>query len=530
MAGIAESMSIPAAIWRLAAPLRGRHRSVRFRLTMACAACAALVAVLSGVSLLRQRAVHGMLVGAADHERAILAALSLAAAVRDQYAHQAHMVIMNNREHLAQYEEAHWAAGTALSNAARHVATEEERRLVDEIGSDVGVLDRSFREEILPFVPGGAATRAESHDRSLAVVERIAQAARRLEINFADRAEQERRAADKAATAAAILGLLLLVVAVAIAGATGVYLDRSIGRPLRDLESATRKLALGDLKTVRVAVGGDSEFVALGDAFNDMARQLAERQESLVRTEKLAGMGRLAAGVAHEINNPLTWVETNLYFLRQQLRVGGGEADGSGRTGDIADALAEASDGVARIRQIVLDLRALAGRDDAPPEPFAVDEAVGKAARIASVRLKHVAKVVREIPPDLPAALASSNRMVQVLVNLFVNAADAIEEASIPGGCIWVRARAAADGLAVMVEDNGPGIPPAAMERLFEHFFTTKPEGRGTGLGLALSREYLRQLGGDLNASSRPEGGARFTLLLPSAPVPAAPAGEAAAA
>ncbi|WP_224249450.1 sensor histidine kinase [Hyalangium gracile] len=255
-------------------------------------------------------------------------------------------------------------------------------------------------------------------------------------------------------------------------------------------------------------------------ADSEQRRVQAERHRAEI--ERLALVGQLASGVAHEVNNPLAFVKANLSFLEEELvehpPVPGRE--------DLREVLAETQQGVLRIQQIVTDLRQFS-RKSITVEECAVADAVEEAQRLASVRLNSLGEVVREIPADLPRVRVGQRQLVQVLLNLLVNAADAIEhsEPRRPARIV-LRARPSADGVCLEVEDNGPGIPPDVMPRLVEPFFTTKPPGKGTGLGLALCREYIGRAGGSLVAESPREGGARFVIQLPqaSAPVSAASA------
>lgn len=141
---------------------------------------------------------------------------------------------------------------------------------------------------------------------------------------------------------------------------------------------------------------------------------------------------------------------------------------------------------------------------------------------MASIRLKSGVEIVNQLSADLPPVIGNERHLCQVFLNLILNAADELGSASTPNARIWVHATTAGNQLEVAVDDNGPGIPPAVFAGLFTPFFTTKPTGKGTGLGLATSREYLRRAGGDLRAADRPGGGARFTLILPLAVVAAA--------
>ena len=250
-------------------------------------------------------------------------------------------------------------------------------------------------------------------------------------------------------------------------------------------------------------------------AESERLRSQAERNRA--EMERLAVVGKLAAGVAHEVNNPLAYVKSNLGFLEEELREPTPDVE------ELRRVLEETQQGVLRIQQIVADLRRFSRDTAESDERCAVGDAVDEARRLASVRLRSLGEVVVEVAPALPPVRISQRHLVQVLVNLLLNAADAMETAEPRRPArILVRASATERGARLDVEDNGPGIPDAVLPRLFEPFFTTKPPGKGTGLGLALCREYVARAGGTLAAENRPEGGARFTLHLPGAEGPRA--------
>ncbi|HEX8434991.1 sensor histidine kinase [Archangium sp.] len=244
---------------------------------------------------------------------------------------------------------------------------------------------------------------------------------------------------------------------------------------------------------------------------------LVESQARVLQAERLAQVGRLAAGVAHEVRNPLAYIQANLRFLQEEWQQ---QAQGAG-SADYTEALQETMQGVERIHQIVKDLTAMArheavmedevGRCELAP---VIDESV----RLASVRLKSLVKLAVEPPPAELAVRAEPRRLGQVLLNLLLNAADAIEDAKVPEGRVALRVELAADWVRLVVEDNGPGIKAEHLARLFTPFFTTKEAGKGTGLGLTLSRQYVESFGGVLRAENRPEGGARFIVALPGSP------------
>ncbi len=242
--------------------------------------------------------------------------------------------------------------------------------------------------------------------------------------------------------------------------------------------------------------------------------QLAESERRRANSERLVVIGQLAAGIAHEINNPLAFVTANLKYLSTAAKSAGPSDP------EVVAAFAETEQGLARIHRIVRDLTQFSRASDDDRGPCDAGPAVQEALRLASVRLHGSTVVEARIPPTLPPIRISHQRLVQVLVNLLVNAIDAMESLPASGGsAIRVGARATTtDAVELTVDDTGPGIPVADLPRIFDPFFTTKPAGEGTGLGLALCREYLEDAGGSVRAENRAQGGARFTLTVPATP------------
>jgi two-component system, NtrC family, sensor kinase len=248
-------------------------------------------------------------------------------------------------------------------------------------------------------------------------------------------------------------------------------------------------------------------------AESERLRGRAERERAEV--ERLVLVGQLAAGVAHEVNNPLAFVKINLSLLRNEVEGAHPRMDRE----ELRVMLDETQQGVMRIEQIVTDLRGFSHAGHLTEEDGGeLEAALGEAGRLASVRLGRLGEVALELAPELPAVRLGQRHLVQVMVNLMLNAADAVESAE-PERPVHITVRAARedDGVCLRVEDNGPGIPPDVLPRIFEPFFTTKPPGKGTGLGLALCREYVSRAGGTLSAENRLEGGACFVMRLPLA-------------
>ncbi|MFL5356512.1 sensor histidine kinase [Archangium sp.] len=263
------------------------------------------------------------------------------------------------------------------------------------------------------------------------------------------------------------------------------------------------------------------EQARLERARRESLEALALSEHRRAQSEKLAIVGRLAAGVAHEINNPIAYVGSNVDFVRNELTAPR-EVDRE----ELAEVLAETRVGIQHIRQVVSDLRGFARMDAHEPTPCSLADVVADAMKLASLRLKHVALRRVEVPTELPEIFVVRQRLVQVVLNLLVNAGDVLEAHRAEGGEVRVTGRCEQERVVLLVEDNGPGFAPHVLPRLFEAFFTTKGPDKGTGLGLTLSRELVEQFGGTLTASNRPEGGARLRIEFPVRRDEAAPEEE----
>jgi signal transduction histidine kinase len=251
--------------------------------------------------------------------------------------------------------------------------------------------------------------------------------------------------------------------------------------------------------------------------------QLAILERRRAQSEKLATIGQLAASVVHEINNPVAFVRANLEFLRQEVL---GHPHPSHQ--ELAEAFEETCTGVERVGQIVSDLRGFSRMDMEELMECSLADVVNDALRLARLRLRHVSRLEVAVPVELPTVFAIRRRLAQVLINLLVNAGDALEEHGSAHSEVRITGSAEGSRVVLRVEDNGPGFPPEVLPRLFETFFTTKDPERGTGLGLALSRELVEQFGGSLVAENRAEGGACLRLELPASGKTATQAAQAA--
>jgi two-component system, cell cycle sensor histidine kinase and response regulator CckA len=277
-------------------------------------------------------------------------------------------------------------------------------------------------------------------------------------------------------------------------------------------------------------IGGDRLILAI-------VRDLSERSElqaNLLQADRMAAVGTLAAGVAHEINNPLAYAIANLDVLARRMpgtidrlrasaqSVGPDEAPALERlANDLVDAsemLAVAREGVDRVRSIVRDLKTFSRADDVALGPIDVHEVLDSSIGIALNEIRHRAQLSRDYGA-VPLVEINESRLGQVFLNLLVNAAQAIPEGRAEAHTIRVRTSTDERGRAVIeVADDGVGIPRNLLNKVFDPFMTTKPVGEGTGLGLFVSRSIIKAAGGEITMESEVGKGTRVRLVLPPAP------------
>jgi PAS domain S-box-containing protein len=251
----------------------------------------------------------------------------------------------------------------------------------------------------------------------------------------------------------------------------------------------------------------------------NVLRDVSERkalQGQLMTADRMASMGLLAAGVTHEINNPLASVIGNLQLLEEELRC-------LPVPSSALEMIGGATEAAGRVRDIVRDLKLFSGSHEGE-EKHTLDlrTVIEAALRMAKNDIRHRARVVKEYGPA-PPVCAQEWRLVQVFLNLLINAAQSIPAGGVERNEIRVRTGAdEAGGAVVEISDTGQGIPPEILGRIFDPFFTTKQKNDGTGLGLAICDRLVRGLGGTIDAQSIPDQGSRFRVVLPAAPAGAA--------
>jgi signal transduction histidine kinase len=310
--------------------------------------------------------------------------------------------------------------------------------------------------------------------------------------------------------------LVIALVLVVIAGIIiNVKLATSIATPIRNLERITKKITRGDFSEV-IEVRGHDEVASLAESFNQMEdkldhamtaleetiKRLREKQDQLVEAEKLALVGKLAAGIAHEINNPLTSVLTfsNLMLeqcapddpRRERLRLMARETE--------------------RARNIVRQLLNFGRETVIKPEKININQPVAEIADslVAQEAFKGI-ELAMKLGDDLPEIEADPAQIGQVVLNMLLNAIHAIT----PPGRIEVSTRLAGTQVEIVFTDTGKGIPEEHLHKIFDPFFTTKDASKGTGLGLAVSYGIVKKHGGDIEVASTEGKGTIFTVRLP---------------
>jgi len=264
-----------------------------------------------------------------------------------------------------------------------------------------------------------------------------------------------------------------------------------------------------------IVYDGDRQPTRMVGVMEDISRD-RELQSQLSLASRLAAVGSLASGVAHELNNPLTWVTSNLGFAIEELqKLHRENKEARERTDEALDALDDAKAGAERIAQIVSDLRTFARSDAEGLHPVSVARAVTSALKMAHNELRHRGRLVEDLKP-VPTVLGSEARLCQAVLNLLLNAAWSL--AASPGAVNEVRVATYTDGeghAVIDVSDTGPGISPDVLPRIFDPFFSTKPTGEGLGLGLSVTHSIITGIGGTIEVESHVGQGTTFRVKLP---------------
>jgi signal transduction histidine kinase len=310
--------------------------------------------------------------------------------------------------------------------------------------------------------------------------------------------------------------------------------DDEIGEMARAVEQFQKDRRLLAQRTTQLEVT-NKELETEKVAQEELIRKLAEAHSQLLQSEKMASIGQLAAGVAHEINNPIGFVNSNLGTLQRYVtdlfkalsayEQYEGEMTAETRTvlaelkraidivylrEDVASLLSESMDGLQRVKRIVQDLKDFSHVDEAVMQLANLEQGLDSTLNVVWSELKYKVEVVKEYS-GIPKILCMPAQLNQVFMNLLMNAGQAIET----HGSITIRTGQEGPNVWVEVEDTGKGIKPEHLSRIFDPFFTTKPVGSGTGLGLSLSYGIVQKHGGQIEVKSELGKGSVFRLVLP---------------
>lgn len=425
---------------------------------------------------------------------------------------------------MRRFEKNHFLYGQAsdLAEHARYV--ERAQELIKRDAAVIDALDgrgsaAGLADELLRYAEAMAAHAREPSSETLAAVARTS--GNRIVTVGEQLAVRERKSVDEALQSHQRNFLALLAGVAVILVATGFLLARQVTRPLKAMENHMEAVASGQL-TRLTPDSRDREFVSLTGAFNHVLDELARRQHTLVRAEKLASLGTMLSGVAHELNNPLSNISSSAQILKEEA-----DGDPAFRAQLVADIDGE----TLRARRIVRALLEYSGDRAFLPSPVPLAELVQETLRFLKTKRPAGVEVKVDITPGL-AVLGDRPRLQQVLLNLVINAYDAMGdhgELAIAAHPVTVggkdddfpaqngHCRPGSRAIDIAIADSGPGIPPAVLERIFDPFFTTKDVGHGSGLGLFIAFEIIDEHEGCLIAANRPEGGAVFHIRLPAA-------------
>ncbi|MCX7925411.1 MAG: ATP-binding protein [Fimbriimonadales bacterium] len=310
--------------------------------------------------------------------------------------------------------------------------------------------------------------------------------------------------------------VMLGVLAFLLVGA--VFLHRTLVRPLRILVKATHDIAAGDLtRRVELPNRGCPDLDDLADSFNHMVDAVQKAEAQLIQSSKLASLGTLASGVAHELNQPLAIIraiaQQNLDALAQSESLTPSQMEA------LKEDLQIVHRQTVRMSQIIQHLRAFSRKPREEFEPVNLNEVAQNALILLREQLRQRGiTLIENYASDLPSVLGEANSLEQIVINLLTNARDALEGRE--DGQITIETGLHDDGkqvyAALRVRDNGPGVPPDIRQQIFDPFFTTKDPNKGTGLGLSISLEIAQKHGGRLTLGET-EQGAEFVLCIPVA-------------
>jgi two-component system NtrC family sensor kinase len=465
-----------------------------------------LVLLLFGLALVVMIVALGR-IGAAEDEvarldRAKHAGHHAAAMAREQYMHQAHTMLAWDNSHMDHYGETAQAALHATEHLQQEVAGHPGVDQAKEITRLIVESDRRFREEVWPAIERNDRSRMhELHELTERPVQEVVALNTKLNSTLEAESETARKAAEDIRETARLVVIICFALAIAAAAAVGYFLMRSISRPVAALRAGAVRVGAGDLG-VRIGLPGDDELAELARVFDQMTADLERHQAELLEAHRLASIGQVASGVAHEINNPLGVILGYVTLLRREVQLADRE-----ELRIIEDEVRQSLSIVAGLLDLARPVRLDRSEVDLPEVGREAASRLEEAGRTEGIDIRFRDNAIARVQAD-------EGKVRQIVFNLLLNALEAVRERDAAAPIIEVT-WCEKDGLAwLQIDDHGPGIRPDVLERLFEPFFTTRSKGHG--LGLAIARTLARAHGGDVHLEPRPGGtGTRASLALP---------------
>jgi len=472
-----------------------RRLAISFALVsiVSVAMCGMLIALIGQVS--------GLVANMRTGETAIRESLVFATSIREQYIHQAHWIIEQDPHHLEHYQEwveGLWRGGEKLQT----LVPESERWRVTQVIEDSHALDEVFKDFLVPAMNRGDRTGVVKYHKQ---ADELTQRATK-QADFIARSVEQRMAMDHtSATRMTRVGLLTgatcVFLVLSLSAVFTIRLRRAVLNPLEVLSAAARRFGSGDFES-RVGPVGEGELRAVATAFDRMAEELEARERRLIESERMAAIGQLAAGVAHEVNNPIQVIRGYLKtmtpdsppdVLEEELRILDEEAAACQRIADDLLAFARAPD----LHRGQVNMERLLG------------ESVRRFAETSAGSNQRV-----HVTAEPGEAVADAGRLRQVIRNLLLNAAQ-FSERDQP---IEVTGRRVGEqGYDIAISDTGPGIAPEDRGKIFEPFYTKR--SGGSGLGLPVCMSIVHAHGGTISAENNPDGGCTFRVRLPDSTI-----------
>jgi signal transduction histidine kinase len=435
-----------------------------------------------------------------EDEVAIRASLSLAQAIREQYIHQAHCIISGDSEHIEHYER--WVE--QISERLRELAPlvpSGERWRVEHVATGSQELDQLFTTSILPALArDDRASVVRTHRQLEALSTQSAEHADHIARSVEQRMAHAHIAATRATRRGLAVGAVGAVLVITLSIVYTIRLRRAVVQPLEVLANAAGRFGGGDL-SVRVAAIGEGELRAVAQAFDRMVGEIEDRERRLVASERMAAIGQLAAGVAHEINNPIGVIRG---YLKTMTPDTAAEL--------LEDELKILDEEAAACQRIAEDLVTYSRAPELQLDSIEMDGLLSETVRrFAERNATQGHRIDLDLTPG--TVLADAARLRQVMVNLLLNAA----QASPPESAIHVTGRPEDDGgYEFVIADRGPGIAAEDRARVFEPFFSKR--SGGSGLGLSVCRGIVQAHGGSIWIEDLQGRGTAFHVEMPASP------------